>query len=678
MTHKSTSGRHEEDSPDPPPIDTDGRVRVMIDRVIPAAGGDAFPVKRALGEPLGVEAWILADGHDTLEARLRYRRRGESAWRESPFRLRYNDEWEAAFVPGEIGFWEYDVIAWIDAFQSWRTGFRKKAEAGQDPDVELEIAASLVSEAAGRTGGADAEQLRAWSDELRNHELPAGVRVERALSEALNAAMLRSADRRFAASLPRPYLLLVERERAAFSAWYEFFPRSRGERPGEHGTFRSAGRILPQIAEMGFDVVYLPPIHPIGRTKRKGANNALTARDGDVGSPWAIGSDAGGHKSVHPALGTIEDFRGFVRRAEELGMEVALDIAFQCSPDHPYVQSHPEWFKWRPDGTVQYAENPPKKYEDILPFNFETETWGELWRELRDIFFFWIEQGVRIFRVDNPHTKPLAFWHWCLASIKERHPDVILLAEAFTRPKIKYWLGRAGFTHGYTYFAWRNTKEELTAYLEELTQTEVREYFWPNFWPNTPDILHEYLVRGGRPAHAVRLVLAATLSANYGIYGPAFELAITDPFPGKEEYNHNEKYEIKEWDWEAADNLKPLIRRVNRIRRENPALRRTANIRFAPTDNPHLLAYLKRDPDDANVVLCVVNLDPQNAQMGWVDLPLDDLRIPGSHPYRVQDMLPEPGPQGGLPEYTWNGARNFIKLDPAQAPAHIFRVVPAP
>ena len=652
----------------------EGRIRTVIDRVEPAVDHGAFPCKHPAGSALRVTAWVFVDGHDSLVVRLLYRRRGESGWAEVTMEFLENDRWEGEFTPDEIGYWEYTVVAWTDAFQSWRKGFRKKVEDGQNPEVELQIAAGLVRETAQRMEGDLRDRLAGWADSIVSSSRPQTERVEFALGESLADVMLAEADRRFAATLPHPYPLLAERHRAVFSAWYEFFPRSRGTTPGEHGTFRSAARVLPEIAELGFDVVYLPPIHPIGETYRKGRNNALVAAPGDVGSPWAIGSPEGGHKSIHPALGTLKEFQDFLWRAGELGMEVALDIAFQCSPDHPYVHEHPDWFRWRPDGSIQYAENPPKKYQDIVPFDFECADWQGLWDELLSVFLYWIDKGVRIFRVDNPHTKPLPFWRWCIERIKELHPDVILLAEAFTRPHVKYWLGKAGFTHGYTYFTWRTGKEELMEYLGELTQTSRREHFWPNFWPNTPDILHEYLVHGGRPAHAVRFVLAATLSSNYGIYGPAFELCDHDPFPGKEEYNHNEKYQIKQWNWEKPGNLKPLLRRVNRIRRENRALQTTANLQFVPTDNPQLIAYLKRTEDNANMILTVVNLDPFQTQMGWLDLPIGDLGIPGDRAYLVQDLLPEP--DGPLPtaNYYWKGGRNFIKLDPRETPAHIFRV----
>jgi starch synthase (maltosyl-transferring) len=419
---------------------------------------------------------------------------------------------------------------------------------------------------------------------------------------------------------------------------------------------------------MGFDVLYFPPIHPVGHTHRKGRNNNPVADPDDPGTPWAIGSEEGGHKSIHPQLGTLEDFQSLIAKAREYDIEIALDIAFQCSPDHPYVKQHPEWFRWRPDNTVQYAENPPKKYEDIYPFDFQTENWQELWEELKSIVQFWIEQGVRIFRVDNPHTKPFSFWEWLITDIKTSCSDVIFFSEAFTRPKVMYRLAKLGFTQSYTYFTWRNTKCELIQYFTELTQTEVREYFQPNLWPNTPDILTEYLQSGGRSAFMTRFILAATLGASYGIYGPAFELFENHPRePGSEEYLDSEKYEIKNWDIARTDNLKELIARVNRIRRENPALHRDWNLHFHEVDNEQLVCYSKHTDDLSNVVLVVVNLDSQYTQSGWVELPLEKFGIDEQKHYGVHDLLSDA-------RYVWKGSRNYVELDPQIIPAHILLV----
>jgi starch synthase (maltosyl-transferring) len=482
--------------------------------------------------------------------------------------------------------------------------------------------------------------------------------------------MLMSAypDRSDATTYSRELAVVVDLERARFSTWYEMFPRSCAAVPGQHGTFKDCEARLPYIAQMGFDVLYLPPIHPIGDVHRKGRNNAPEAAAGDPGSPWAIGSAAGGHMAVHPQLGTLADFRQLVAKAREYGIAIALDIAFQCAPDHPYVREHPDWFRWRPDGTVQYAENPPKKYEDIYPFHFETAQWQGLWEELKRVVCFWMAQGVRVFRVDNPHTKPLPFWEWLITSIKSTDPDVIFLSEAFTRPKVQYQLAKHGFTQSYTYFAWRHTKEELTRYFTELTGTAVREYFGPNLWPNTPDILTESLQHGGRPAFMARLVLAATLGASYGIYGPAFELCEHRPrLEGSEEYLDSEKYQLRHWDLDHPDSLKDFIARVNRIRRDNPALQSNHGLRFHPVDHPELLCFSKSTADRSNTVVVVVNLSPYHTHGGWVELQLEALGVDATQPYQMHDELSNA-------RYLWHGARNYIELQPHSVPAHIFRL----
>jgi starch synthase (maltosyl-transferring) len=474
-------------------------------------------------------------------------------------------------------------------------------------------------------------------------------------------------DKKFAVSHPKELHAWVDRGKALFSTWYELFPRSCSKDPNRHGTFEDCERLLPEIATMGFDILYLPPLHPIGRVNRKGRNNVLENNPDDVGSPWAIGSKEGGHKAVHPQLGALGDFERLIVKAKDHGIEVAMDLAFQCSPDHPYMKEHPEWFRWRPDGTVQFAENPPKRYEDIIPLNFETEKWQELWEELKSIVLFWIEKGVRIFRVDNPHTKPFSFWEWLIKEIKEKYPDVIFLSEAFTRPTVMYRLAKLGFTQSYTYFSWRNTKRELMEYLTELSKTEGREYFRPNFWPNTPDILPEYLQYGGRPAFMIRLVLAATLSSSYGIYGPAFELCINEALSGKEEYLHSEKYEIKHWDRESPGHLRDFIARVNRIRKENVALQTTWNLRFYEVDNDALLFYGKATHDLSNIILMVVNLDPFHTQNGWVRVPIEELGLDAHQPYLVHDLLSDD-------KYIWQGETNYVELNPQVLPANIFRV----
>ena len=486
-------------------------------------------------------------------------------------------------------------------------------------------------------------------------------------SELLNVVQ-RYPERDLVTRYEKQLAVVVDREKARFSTWYEVFPRSCSPEPGRHGTLRDCEARLPYIASMGFDVVYLPPIHPIGHTFRKGKNNSISAQPDDVGSPWAIGSEEGGHTSIHPQLGTLEDFKQFIASAKGYGLEVALDIAFQCSPDHPYVKQHREWFRTRPDGTIQYAENPPKQYQDIFPLDFENREWHALWIELKDIVLFWIKQGVRIFRVDNPHTKPFSFWEWLIGEIKEQYPEVIFLAEAFTRPHVMYRLAKLGFSQSYTYFAWRNTKQELTDYFNELTQTEVREYFRPNLWPNTPDILPEFLQVGGRPAFMIRLILAATLGASYGIYGPAFELCENTPYqPGSEEYLNSEKYELKHRDLDSAWSLKEFIARINRIRKQNPALQSNRNLRFHGTDNPSLICYSKATDDLSNIIIVIVNLDSFHGQTGWVDLDLNSLGLEATQAFEVHDLL-------GEGRFLWQGARNYVELMPESLPAHILQV----
>ncbi len=645
----------------------DGRQRVVIQGVAPEVDAGRFPIKRIEGDIVVVEADAFTDGHDLITCRLLYRKRGENGWQETPMTPLPNDRWRGSFRVAELGRYQYTVVGWIDRFATWRRDLAKKLDAGQETEVDLLIGADLLEAVAERASGPDKKQFESWSAALRSGKALA-TRIELALSDAVADLVAAHPDRAFAVRHPRELEVVVDREKAGFSAWYEFFPRSQAAEDGRHGTFRDAIRLLPELAEMGFDILYLPPIHPIGKTKRKGPNNRPAAAPDDPGSPWAIGSAEGGHKSIHPELGTLKDFRDFVAEADRHGLEVALDLAFQCSPDHPYVQEHPEWFLIRPDGTVQFAENPPKKYEDIYPFNFETESWRELWDELKSVVEFWIEQGVLVFRVDNPHTKPFAFWEWLIGEIKERHPEVIFLSEAFTRPKVMYRLAKLGFSQSYTYFAWRNSSWDLRDYLLELTRTEVRDYFRPNFWPNTPDILTEYLQLGGRPAFMTRLVLAATLGASYGIYGPAFELAESRArHYGSEEYLDSEKYQVRKWDRASAIPMRDFITRMNRIRRENAALQRNDQLSFHSTSNDQLLCYSKRTADHANVVLVVVNLDPYHTQSGWIDLDPEALGIQPQEGYQVHDLVSEA-------RFLWHGARNYVELNPHSVPAHIFRL----
>ncbi len=647
----------------------EGISRVIIEGVQPEIDGGRFPIKRVVGEEVTVEADIFADGHESLSVCLLHRGEDEPNWTETPMEFLVNDRWRGSFVVEKIGCYRYTIVAWVDKFKSWRQDLAKRVDARQkDIGVNLLVGANIIAEAQPGAPKRDGKLMEEWIDTLQSRKVAWREKVRLALSDAMSRIMERYADRRFAVTYPKELVVTVDREKARFSAWYEMFPRSCALKPNQHGTFRGCEARLPYIAELGFDILYLPPIHPIGHTNRKGKNNALTAAPDDPGTPWAIGSEEGGHKAIHPQLGTLKDFQRLVHKARDYGLEVALDIAFQCSPDHPYVREHPEWFQWRPDGTIQYAENPPKKYQDIYPLDFESENWQELWEELKSVVLFWVENGVRIFRVDNPHTKPFAFWEWLIGGIKADHPDVIFLSEAFTRPKIMYQLAKLGFSQSYTYFTWRNAKWELEQYFTELTQTLVGEFYHPNLWPNTPDILNNYLRDGGRPAFIARLVLAATLGANYGIYGPAFELCENRRKDTvSEEYLDSEKYEIKHWDIERRDSLKGIINLINKARRENPALQSDHSLRFHTVDNDQLICYSKCTPDGSNVVLIVVNLDYRYKQSGWVTLSLDDLKIAQDQPYQLHDLLDDA-------TYTWKGPRNYVELSPVKLPAHIFRV----
>jgi starch synthase (maltosyl-transferring) len=652
-----------------PPLD--GRRRVLIEAVLPEIDAGVYPVKRVVGDRFTVSADLVADGHDVLGGALLYRRPGdgEADWRRLAMREIVNDRWDAELLLDEIGVWHYTVEGWIDHGSTWRKHLQKKFEAGAFADlpVELLIGAELVAGAARRASGAEASHLHQLAVALKNESLPIDTRVVMALANETGEVLARHPDLALAGRYPRTLSVVVDRVRARFSTWYEMFPRSCGA-PDTHGSFRDAEERLGYIADMGFDVLYLPPIHPIGTAFRKGKNNTLTPEPDDVGSPWAVGSPDGGHTAIHPQLGTAADFRRFLRAAHDRGLEVALDIAFQCSPDHPWVKQHPDWFKERPDGTIQYAENPPKKYQDIYPLDFESRDWWGLWQGLKGVFLHWIGEGVKIFRVDNPHTKALRFWGWCIGEIRAAHPDVIFLAEAFTRPKLMYALAKLGFSQSYTYFTWRENAWELRTYLEELTAPPVVEFFRPNFWPNTPDILPDHLIGAGHGAFARRLILAATLTANYGIYGPAYELMDNKLRPGSGEYLDNEKYELKRWEIGRPDSLRPLVRRINKIRRENPALHDNRLLRFHHSENPNLLCYSKRTEDRSNVVLVAVNVDPVYRQGGFIDLDLGELGLDGG-PFHVRDLV-------GNGRYLWHGSRNYVELDPSSVPAHVFVIEP--
>ena len=654
-------------------IPREGRFRAVVESVGPSVDGGRFPIKRVVGDEVVVEADAFADGHDVVSTVLRYRRRdgddtGEAGWSETPMEALGNDRWRGRFVVDSVGRWEYAVTAWTDAWATWRRDLRPRLDARQDVAVDLLIGADLVEDTAGRARGRDRTALVAAASTIRGDGDHA-ARAAAALDDGLDELMRRHADRRFATTSDA-LRIVVDPVHARFSAWYELFPRSVSSVPGRHGTFRDVIDRLPYLERLGFDVLYLPPIHPIGRTFRKGPNNVVTSGADDPGVPWAIGAAEGGHMSTHPELGTVDDFRALVEAAAARGIRVALDLAYQASPDHPWVREHPSWFRQRPDGTVQYAENPPKKYQDIYPFDFESDDWRGLWENLARVVRFWIDQGVRIFRVDNPHTKAFSFWEWMIGDVKADEPDVLFLAEAFTRPKVMYRLAKIGFSQSYTYFTWRTTKWDLTAYFEEITRPPVSDFFRPNIWPNTPDILHETLQHGGRPMFEARIVLAATLAATYGIYGPAYELLEATPRePGSEEYLDSEKYQLRSWDLDHADSIAPLIERLNRIRREHPALQSNDRLTFHAIDDDELLAYLKRSADGDDAVLTVVSLDPHRARSATLEVPLDLLGMGGDQPFEVEDLL-----DGSV--RLWHGSRNVVDVDPAACPARVFHFRP--
>lgn len=645
-------------------LETQGRI--VIENISPLVDRGRFPVKRAIGEKVDVSADIYRDGHDVLKAYLLHKTEADAQFLRSPMRHVGNDRWEASFSVSEKGVYLYSVEAWTDHFETWRVDIIKKLEAEKEDNADKVYGADMIDKAAERASEKDRKELNSVAIEIRKEKDRARL-VKMLRRTRLTELMEQYQERKGSIRYSHEILVYVEREKALFSSWYEFFPRSFSKRPGKHGTLKDCERFLPYIAEMGFDVVYLPPIHPIGKTARKGKNNAKVAHPDDVGSPWAIGSEKGGHIDIHPQLGKLSDLKRFVKKTSGHGMEVALDLAFQCSRDHPFLKEHPEWFKWRPDGSIQFAENPPKKYEDIVPICFDVEEYEPLWQELRNVVFYWMDQGIKIFRVDNPHTKPFAFWEWLIKSCRKRCPDTIFLAEAFTRPKIMKRLAKIGFNQSYTYFTWRNTKNEFIDYMNELTKTGARDYMRPNFWPNTPDILPEHLQYGGRPAFILRLILAGSLSSNYGIYGPAFELCENRALEGKEEYFDSEKYEIKDWDLEREGNIQRIVTKFNRIRKKNKALQETFNIQFCNIDNEQILCYLKTSSDGDNIILIAANMDLYHTQSGWLELPLEQLGIDQGASYMVHELISED-------KYVWSGRHNFIQLNPYIFPVHIFRL----
>jgi starch synthase (maltosyl-transferring) len=656
----------------PPGLDTvRGRARVVVERVRPQVDGGRFPAKREVGDVVDVEADVFADGHDELSCELRWRRRGGRGWSVSPMVPLGNDRWRGSFEVPEHGRYEFSLRACVDPYGTWLRDTQIKAQAGLELSVELLVGAELLETAARRAKARQGRTLHEAAETLRS---AAAGEDGSSVLESAAAPTLRALTRELvdpeSVVTTESWPLDVERRRARAGAWYEMFPRSAASEPGRHGTFADVERRLDYVCRLGFDVLYLPPVHPIGRVHRKGRDGAESAAPDDPGSPWAIGAEEGGHTAVHPELGTLEDLRHLVEAAGERGIEVALDLALQCAPDHPWVKEHPEWFRRLPDGSIRYAENPPKRYQDIYPLDFETPDWKQLWAELLTVVRFWVAQGVRIFRVDNPHTKPLAFWEWLIAAVKAEEPDVLFLAEAFTRPAMMHRLAKIGFSQSYTYFAWRNSKWELEQYMAELHDSEGADYFRPNLWPNTPDILTEALQRGGRGAFMARLVLAATMASSYGIYGPPFELQEHEPRgPGSEEYLHSEKYEIRHWDLGARHSLADFVARVNAVRRANPALQFDRNLRVWWTDNEALVAFSRCHGD--NRVLVVVNVDPYHRQSGWVSVEPEALGLGPDEPYQVHDQLTDA-------RFQWQGARNFVMLDPAAVPAHVLVVESLP
>lgn len=670
---------------------TEGRRRVVIEEIEPQVNGGRYPAKRVLGDHVRVTAAIFSDGHDHVGAQLLYRHGSEKHWKTVPFTALPNDLWTARFPIDQLGQWLFTVEGWVDHFDTWVHDLGKRLAAQPDPHeptqqtepqdipLQLHIGAGLLEEAAGRAKGADANRLKQGAEELRALAEQRRPFYDTPLADEMVELAGRHPDLTHATRYEHELPVWVDRERARFSAWYELFPRSCAPNPGDHGTLRDVIPRIPEIAAMGFDILYMPPIHPIGVQFRKGKNNNVRAEPGDLGSPWAIGGAEGGHTALHPQLGTFEDFDALAEAAEVNGMELALDIAFQCSPDHPWVAEHPDWFKSRPDGTIQYAENPPKKYQDIYPLNFESNDWRGLWDALLGVFRFWIDRGVRVFRVDNPHTKALPFWEWCIGEILRETPDAIFLAEAFTRPHVMYSLAKGGYTEGYTYFTWRNTKKDLEEYFEEICNPPVSDFFRPNVWPNTPDILHEQLQETDparrRSIFMQRAILAATLSANWGIYGPAYELCegrAAEPAPGKkgsEEYLDSEKYQIRQWDRSDPISIAPLLTQLNRIRRENPALQRNENLHFHTAENEQVMCYSKSTDDGTNHIIVAINLDPKTEQTAWMKLRLDYLGVPWDAEFEVEDLLTGE-------RLTWK-EWSQVTLKPEQ-PAYILRVLPIP
>lgn len=639
------------------------QTRIVIENLSPQIDCGAYFIKRIVGQTITVTADVFSDGHDIIECCVKFKHESDKNWQEVRMVPRENEQWTATFKVEKQGLYSYFVEGWVDYALNWQHGTERKIQDNQYVKSELLEGAEYVHSIMNLATDSEKEYLVKLAAYFTN-EFEYDIAIREAMSSELHQ-IFKKYPIRFLENNSKELQVYVDRKKALFSTWYEFFPRSASAEEGKHGTFKDCERLLPRVASMGFDTLYFPPIHPIGEVNRKGKNNATNAQPGDVGSPWGIGSHYGGHKSTHPELGTIDDFKSLVKKAKDLGIEVAMDYALQAAPDHPYVKDFPQWFKWRPDGTVQYAENPPKKYQDIQPIYFESDDWKNLWKELLDVALFWIEEcDVKIYRVDNPHTKPFFFWGWLIGEIKKKHPDVLFLAEAFTRPKIMNELAKQGFTQSYTYFTWRNSKKELTEYVEELTQSEQKEFYRPNFWPNTPDINPFPLQNGNEAIHLQKYFLAATLSSSVGIYGPVFEYQISAPMaPGKEEYLDSEKYEYFRWDWEKQNKITTLITRVNTIRKEQSSLQQTNNIVFCDTNNEQILAYYKFDDDKENETLMVASLDAYNTAQAMVRIPNALLR---NLPLQITDLI-----TGN--SYIWDKEWNFVELS-AELPFHLFKI----
>lgn len=649
----------------PIPESTQGQQRVVIERVTPEIDGGKWPVKAVPNEVVYAEANIFMDGHDKLAARLLYKHEKDKKWSEVTMRFLNNDRYGAFFTVEKQGYYQYTFEGWADHSASWQHEIGLKIKDGQHVNVELLVGANLLDEMAKQAKGDEKKAVQEAAKLFRDTNRYADA-VQMAMSFMMNEWVHKFPLKHHVSRYDKELNVYVDREKAAFSTWYSLFPRSTHPEPGKHGTFKTTEGVLPRLADLGFDVLYIPPIHPIGTQFRKGKNNSTNCTPDDPGVPYGIGSELGGHDAILPELGTLSDFKNLMKAAQSHGIELALDLAIQCSPDHPWVKSNPEWFKIRPDGTIQYAENPPKKYQDIYPVNFETENWRGLWEELRRIIFVWAEWGIRIIRVDNPHTKAFGFWEWVIAETKSKYLDMIFLSEAFTRPRVMEQLAKSGFTQSYTYYVWRTGKAEIMEYMTELTKGEMRHYFRPNFWPNTHDI-NPYMLQGGlEPLFLIRYFMAATLSSNYGIYGPTYEYMVHEAYPGKEEYLNSEKYEIKHWDWTVENKLTMLIRMVNRFRKENSALQRTNNITFVNIPNDNLIGYLKTALD-GNKILCVVNLDGNSRQGSGLQMPPSWIGKGDQEEYVVHDLLTDA-------KYVWKGEWNYVELDPHVLPMHLFRI----